>query len=335
MLCDRAFVSIPTTGALHIMSEIIKTKFLKGISDISDSYSGVILDQWGVLHDGNKAYDGVIECLKQLKERKKHVLILSNSGKRADENKQRLKEVGIGPTLYNEIITSGEMTWQGLSDQSEGIFQGLGQKCYIISRGGDRSIVDNLDIEIVDDPKDADFLIISGTDAPHKTLEDYEPALKAAVRKGLTALCANPDSKGVMGTQNIMGPGTLARRYQDFGGVVHYIGKPHQPIFKHCLKILQDKGIYPGETVMIGDSMSHDILGGHLVNIDTCLVRTGLHAANFAAVSSLSDLEKALNNLSTQYNNVRPTYMTSRLHWGDALPDRKHKKRAISKTVEF
>lgn len=311
------------------MNDMVKTKFCKGISDISDSYSGFILDQWGVLHDGNKAYDGVVDCLKELKARNKHVLILSNSGKRSAENKERLKKLGIGPTLYNEIITSGEMTWQGLNTQTEGIFQNLGKKCYLISRGGDKSIIDGLDIEVVDTPQDADFMIISGSDAPQKTLEDYEPALKAAVRKGLVALCANPDSKGVMGTQNIMGPGTITRRYQDFGGVAHYIGKPHQPIFKHCLKILQDKGIYPGQTVMIGDSMSHDILGGRLVDIDTCLVRTGLHAANFLGVNVLADLDKALNNLASQYNNVHPTYMVSRLKWGDPLPDRKHKKRAI------
>lgn len=305
-----------------------KTKFCKGLSDISDSYGGFIIDQWGVLHDGNKPYDGAVDCLKELKARKKQVIILSNSGKRAQDNKERLKKIGIGPSLYNEIVTSGEMTWRGLSAQDDGFFEGLGRKCYLISRGGDTSVVDGIDIELVDDPAAAEFLLISGSDAPDKTLEDYEPALKIAVRKGLTALCANPDSKGVMGSQNVMGPGTLARRYQDFGGVVHYIGKPHKPIFQYCLKMLQEHGVYPGETVMIGDSMSHDILGGALSGVDTCLVRGGLHAASFVGVKTLSDLDKALNNLAAQYNNVHPKYMISTLKWGDPLPDRKHKKRA-------
>jgi ribonucleotide monophosphatase NagD (HAD superfamily) len=52
------------------------------------------------LHDGNKPYDGVLECLKELKSRKKHIIILSNSGKRSDINKERLKKIGIGPSLY-------------------------------------------------------------------------------------------------------------------------------------------------------------------------------------------------------------------------------------------
>ena len=303
------------------------TKFCQGISDISDSYSGFIIDQWGVLHDGEKPYDGVVECLKELKNRKKHVIILSNSGKRAEENKERLKKIGIGPSLYDQIVTSGEMTWQGLHDQDDEIFSGLGDKCYIISRGADKSLVRDLDMEIVDDIDDATVLIISGTDAPDKTMEDYEPILKKAAQKGLRALCANPDSRGVMGSALIMGPGTLARRYQDFGGVIHYIGKPHQPIFKHCIKILQDKEIYPGQTVMIGDAMAHDILGGSLVNIDTCLVRCGLHHGLFKKATDLAEVNKALNMLITQYNNVRPTYLVNRMEWGKALPDRKHRKR--------
>lgn len=311
---------------LH-MSQLIKTQFCNGVSDISDSYSGFILDQWGVLHDGHKAYPGVVETLKELKSRKKHVLILSNSGKRSEQNKERLKEVGIGPTLYNEIVTSGEMTWMGLKNQDEGFFENLGNKCYLITRGNDRSVIDGLDIECVENAEDADFLLITGSDAPEKTLEDYEPAMKKAVRKGLKALCANPDSLGVMGNQNIMGPGSIARRYQDFGGVVHYIGKPHTPIYSHCMKKLQDVGVYPGETIMIGDSLSHDILGGILSNIDTALVRTGLHHINFANAKSPAEMDKVLNNLSAQYNNVKPKYLLPSLEWGNPLPDRKHKKR--------
>lgn len=310
------------------MQTITKTQFCNGISDISDSYSGFIIDQWGVLHNGEKPYDGVVECLKELKSRKKHVIILSNSGKRAEANKERLKKIGIGPSLYDQIVTSGEMTWQGIDKQEDGFFKGLGKKVCVISRGGDRTIVDGLDVEVVDDPGEAEFLIISGSDAPDKTLEDYEPILKEAARNQLTALCANPDSRGVMGSMSIMGPGTLARRYQDFGGVVHYIGKPHQPIFKHCIKILQDKQIYPGQTIMIGDALAHDILGGNLVNIDTCLVKTGLHAHSFEKATNPASVNKALALLANQFNNVRPKYFVESLKWGDPLPDRKHKKRA-------
>jgi len=307
-----------------------KTRFCQGISDISDSYNAFLVDQWGVLHNGEKAYDGAIDCLKELKARKKFILILSNSGKRADDNRKRLKELGIGPSLYDAVVTSGEMTWQGLSTQDEGVFSRLGEKCFLMSRDGDTSIVEGLDaIEIVDDINEADFLLISGTDAPNRTLVDYyEPLLRTAVRRRLKAICANPDSRILIGNNYAFGPGMIARRYEDFGGVVHYIGKPHKPIFNYCIKMLQEREIYPGETVMVGDTMAHDILGAASVNIDTCLVKNGLHYGSFKGCSSLYDVDRALNILVLQHHNVRPTYLVDKLKWGKPLPDRKHRKRA-------
>jgi len=309
----------------------ISTKFCQGISDISDSYMGFIIDQWGVLHDGNKPYAGVLDCLRELKTRKKYVIILSNSGKRADVNKERLKKIGIGPSLYDTIVTSGEMTWQGINNQDEGYFEGLGHKCYLISRGGDHSIVDGLEIDVVDDIKQATFLLVSGADSPDMTIEDYEPVLREAARKRLKCICANPDSRGIMGGDLIMGPGTLAGRYQDFGGVVHFIGKPHQPIFHHCIRLLQEREIYPGQTIMVGDTMAHDILGGSLANMDTCLVKRGLHYPVFKGAANPGEVNKALNILVGQYYGVRPKYLVHDLSWGKALPDRKHKKRAVAK----
>lgn len=308
-------------------SRIINTKFCQGISDISDSYAGFIIDQWGVLHDGHKPYDGVIDCLRELKQRQKYVIILSNSGKRAQNNADRMEALGFGPELFDRIITSGEVTWQGLHDQSEGYFKDIGKRCIVISRGGDRSVVEGLGVEVVDDPKDAQFLLISGSDAPEKTLEDYEPLLKGCARYRLKAICANPDSLGLMGGQSIMGPGTLAARYKDFGGIVEYIGKPHQYIFQQCIRLLQEQDIYPGQTVMIGDTMAHDILGGSLVNIDTCLVKRGIHSSVFKNMETPAEIDRALDILVRQYNNVRPKYLVDDLIWGRALPDRKHKKR--------
>ncbi|MCB1556169.1 MAG: TIGR01459 family HAD-type hydrolase [Alphaproteobacteria bacterium] len=305
-----------------------KTKFCQGISDISDSYAGFIVDQWGVLHNGEKLYDGVLETLEQLSARKKYIIILSNSGKRAEENVERLAALGIRRNLYTDMVTSGEICWQGLKDQTEGVFKNIGRHCFLMSRGGDHSIVDGLAIDVVEDIDKADFLLISGSDAPEKTLVDYyEPLLKKSVRRGLKAICANPDSRMLVGSNHHAGPGLIARRYQDFGGVVHYIGKPHPPIFQHCIRLLQEKEIYPGQTVMIGDTMAHDILGAAAVEMDTCLIKNGLHAGAFKGCKTPYDVDKTLNILTLQYNNVRPTYLVDRFKWGKALPDRKHKKR--------
>jgi ribonucleotide monophosphatase NagD (HAD superfamily) len=61
------------------------TKFCQGISDVSDSYTGFIIDTWGVIHDGEKVFESAIECLKELKARKKFVLLMSNSEFRTEQ----------------------------------------------------------------------------------------------------------------------------------------------------------------------------------------------------------------------------------------------------------
>lgn len=303
------------------------TRFCQGISDLSDSYAAFVLDQYGVLHNGEKVFDGVVECLAELKGRRKTIVMLSNSSKRAAESRARLAQIGIPEDLYDHVITSSDMVWNGLRGQ-DGLFKGLGQRCYLISRGGDRSAVEGLDIVVVDDPADADFLLISGCDAPEKTLEDYDPVLKAAAAKRLKAICSNPEMRGLAGGVPVMGAGMLARRYQDFGGVVTYIGKPYEPIFAECLSYLRGRDIFPGQAIMIGDAMDQDILGGVTAEMDTCLIAaTGLHAGNFKGLANLTDLEKSLNNLVIAHNNVRPNFIVPRFVWGKALPDRKHKKR--------
>lgn len=69
------------------------------------------------------------------------------------------------------------------------------------------------------------------------------------------------------------------------------------------------------------------ILWARMRGIDTCLVKTGLHAANFAHCQTPKEVNNALKNLMAVYNNVMPNYLTDELRWGKALPDRKHKKR--------
>lgn len=42
---------------------------------------GVLLDQFGVLHDGNTAYNGAIDAVKWMADQEMAVVILSNSSK--------------------------------------------------------------------------------------------------------------------------------------------------------------------------------------------------------------------------------------------------------------
>ncbi|MBL8638994.1 MAG: TIGR01459 family HAD-type hydrolase [Alphaproteobacteria bacterium] len=304
------------------------TKFCHGISDISDSYTGFIIDTWGVLHDTERVFDGAVECLKELKARKKFVLLMSNSELDAAHMRISLKELGLAENLYSDILTSGELLSYGIKTQKDGVFEGMGKNCYLI--GGDRArkFLEDNQVKIVKYLEDASFMLISGWDYLEGDIASYETLLREAIRKKIKILCINPDSRALLGNNYKTATVNISRRIQELGGVVHMIGKPYKPIFYHAIHILHRNGIYPGQTVMVGDTMAHDIVGASLVNMDTCLVRSGMHAPIFKNSATPADVNKALNILVNQYNNVRPTYLVDRLKWGKALPDRKHKKRA-------
>lgn len=304
-----------------------KTKFCAGVSDISDSYMGCIIDGWGVLHDGEDAFEGTVECLKQLNSRKKEIIILVNEPMLAVDYKAKLKKMGIGPSLYNHIVTPYEVIRQGLESQKGEVFEGIGKRCYVIGRENQHAFLEDTDVEFVEDIENAEFVLILGMDYPRRNLPDYEPIIRRAIQLRLKAICANPDSQSLIGTNFLTGPNLIARRYEDSGGIVHYYGKPYPLIFKHCIELLKEKEVYPSHTVMMGDTMANDIIGASLLNIDTCLFKSGLHAANFMHCQNLKEVDNTLKNLIQQYNNVMPKYLIDEMQWGNALPDRKHKKR--------
>ncbi len=303
------------------------TKFCQGISDISDSYTGFLIDTWGVLHDSEKVFEGAIECLKELKNRKKFVLLMSNSELRAHEMAENLKKLGLPDGLYSEILTSGELLYNGINTQKDAVFEGVGKNCYLIGGERARKFLAGTDVQIVNNLEDASFLLVSGWDNLEGELSSYEEVLRETIRRRLKILCINPDSRALLGNNYKTGTLQLSRRIQELGGVIQMIGKPYKPIFHQAIHILHNNDIYPGQTVMIGDAMAHDITGATLVNMDTCLIRSGIHAPVFKNAATPGDVNKILSMLINQFNNIRPTYLVDRLKWGKALPDRKHRKR--------
>ncbi len=303
-----------------------KTKFCQGLSDISDSYQAVIFDQWGVLHNGKKAYDGVVDCLKELRSRKKTIILMSNYEIREKENKEMLKKMGIGPSLYDKIYTCGEFIASGFENKSIKPFNDLGNKCYSFHSGEPHSFMADLDIYYVDKIEDADFALITGWDKLEGSAIDCDPVLKELVRKGIQTIFALPDSRALLSPNYIMGPGILVRKLREYGGVIYSVGKPYKPMFQACIEFLQKKEIFPGQCVMVGDTMAHDMMGAHMSEIDSCFVRSGIHAGAFRNVQNLADVDQALNILIAQYN-IRPTYLINSVRWGRVLPDRKHRRR--------
>ncbi|MCA1401206.1 TIGR01459 family HAD-type hydrolase [Bradyrhizobium sp. BRP56] len=266
---------------------------IAGLHAIADRFDHVLLDQWGTLHEGLAVFPAALECVARLREAGKRILILSNSGKRAGSNQRRLATLGLPSDAYDGVLSSGEVTWRGLHAREQAPFAELGRACFLISRDGDRSIVDGTDLVVVSNMREADFILLGGLDDDAAKPEQWRGLLAIAAARQLPMLCANPDLVmfGVAGL--IPAPGALAAFYHSLGGTVLFVGKPHPPMFAAALDQL---GHPPPERILvIGDSLDHDIAGGRTAGMLTLLIGSGAHRATLAQAS---DLPRAIKTVA-------------------------------------
>ena len=72
---------------------------------LADQFDAFFIDQFGVLMDATGAYPFAIDSVKRLSELGKPMILLSNSGKRAFKNEERLTRLGFEVCLFTKVIT--------------------------------------------------------------------------------------------------------------------------------------------------------------------------------------------------------------------------------------
>lgn len=265
-------------------------KHINGLSEIADQFDLYLVDQYGVLHDGAAAYPGAIEGLSRIAASARKVVVLTNSGKGAAANRARLAALGFAGAAY-DVLSSGEVALQavkagafGRGSAIGGFTSGdfasgglaIGSDICVIGRAGDAYAFCSDDFTLVPRPEDAAYLVIAGSDAPRTSLDAYRSALGTAAQIGVPAICVNPDITMLRDGALVAAPGAIARIYQELGGRVDFVGKPHRLIFQSA-HALCDR-VPMSRVVMIGDSPEHDIAGARAMGFATLLVRTGIHA---------------------------------------------------------
>lgn len=282
---------------------------ITGLRTIVERFDHVLLDQWGTLHKGEAIFPEAYECVARLRDAGKEVLVLSNSGKRANDNEQRLAALGLPPEAYDGVLSSGEVAWSGLHAQEHEPFIGLGHTVFLITRGDDRSIVKGLSLRLVKDVQDSDFILLGGLDDAVSEPEHWRECLTVAAARRVTMLCANPDLVMFSARGLVPAPGALAVFYQSLGGTVKFVGKPHAPIFAAALERLGNP--VPERVLVVGDSVDHDIAGGRGAKMQTALVRSGVHRD---ALAKAADLPRAIRTLAGSESRT-PHWTIENLVW--------------------
>ena len=235
-------------------------------------YDAFLVDQFGTLHDGQRAYPGATEALQRIRAAGRQVVILSNSGRDAASNARRLESMGIGAECYDLVLTSGELAAR-LTDQNKlPIIRGV-SRCLLLERAGGESILARLGLEAAPAER-AQLVIIAGRDGDRISLERYVELLAPLAARGVPALCLNPDRQMLTVQGNVFGAGQIAEAYAALGGDVTWIGKPYRAIYEAAFENL---GGSPSTRVVgIGDSVEHDVAGALGVGCRAWLVRSGI-----------------------------------------------------------
>lgn len=279
------------------------TRRIGSLTEIAQQFDAIVLDQWGVLHNGTDPYRGAIGCLSGLAATGCRLAVLSNSGKRAAPNADRIAAMGFERKFFEVVMTSGEALWQ---DIAHGL---VSERAFfpIERAAGDAALwAKGLDVCLVDQPRAAEALLLMGLPdeaGPY----DFAPAIETARAAGLPVICTNPDRASPRADgHTVLSPGALAHAYADAGGDVRFYGKPYLPVFRALESAL---GARPGRLLMVGDSLEHDITGANAAGWSTCFVEGGLHAVDLVT----SDQDGALQQLVATRRAPTPDYAIARL----------------------
>ena len=232
---------------------------ISGVSEIARDFDAMLIDQFGVIHDGQKLYPGAAEVLKELRVLNIPVVVMTNSGKRAAPNVERVVKMGIVRDQFVDCVSSGEVAFQSLAVK----------RAFLIGKNGEDYGFDP--VEFVARPDDAEVMLILGSNAPATSLDDYRRMFEGL---SLPALCCNPDKLMITRDGLQPAPGAIAEVYAAMGGKVTWVGKPYAAIYEHALKLVGS----PKRVLCIGDSAEHDVAGGRGAGLSTLLVRQGVSA---------------------------------------------------------
>lgn len=285
---------------------------LSGIAPVIDRYDGVILDLWGVLHDGERPYPGVPECLDRLRAAGKVICLLSNAPRRTGGVIAKLDGMGIGRERYHHVMTSGEAAYDALRDRDDPWHAALGQRLYHIGPDRDMDVYEGLGYTLAASPDEADFVVNTGIVDFGESLSVYEPALEACRRRNLPMVCANPDLIVMVGEQMVICAGTLAQRYEEMGGDVFWHGKPHAPVYDRCLSLMGIKD--KGRILAVGDSLRTDVAGANAAGINVALVTFGIHREELGGAWGEA-VDPAKLAAAAAASGHQPTYGLPSLRW--------------------
>jgi NagD protein len=223
---------------------------------------GFLIDMDGVIYRDNKLIPGADAFIRRLREQRVPYLFLTNNSQRTRRDvATKLSRMGIDAD-EEHVFTCAMATARFLANQRPG------GTAFVIGEGGLTGALHNNGYSVVD--HSPDYVVVG--EGRTVTLEALERAIQLVV-DGAKLIATNLDRN--CPTVHGIRPGcgaTVALIETATGKKAFSVGKPSPVMMRSARKELSLK---TSETVMIGDTMDTDILGGVQMGYATVLVLSG------------------------------------------------------------
>ena len=222
-----------------------------------------LIDMDGVLVTGGTPIRGANEFIARLRERGAKFLVLTNNSKYTPGD-LAFRLSGAGLDIQPEcIFTSAMATGRFLASQRP---QGT---AYVIGESGLTGAIHSAGYVITD--RDPDYVVLG--EASMYSLEQLTLATRL-VAAGARFIATNPDPMGPTEAGIVPACGAVAALIERASGVsAFFVGKPNPLMMRLALNSI---GAHSESTVMIGDRMDTDVIGGVQTGMETVLVLSGV-----------------------------------------------------------
>jgi HAD superfamily hydrolase (TIGR01459 family) len=256
------------------------------ISTVAPDARAWLVDIWGVLHNGARAFPAACEACRTFRGKGGIVVLISNAPRPFTAVVPHLTSLGVPADAYDTGITSGDVT-RGLLEAWRG------RRVLHIGPERDLGLFTGLDVTLVT-AEAAEAVVCSGLyDDTKETPASYADLFQGLLARRLPMICANPDVKVERGGELVWCAGALAADYQAKGGEVVYAGKPYLPIYERALATIDSLAGRPvgkGGVLAIGDGLETDLRGAHAAGLPSVFVASAIHAPGGLGVDVLRDL---------------------------------------------
>ncbi len=222
-----------------------------------------LIDMDGVLVRGSQPVPGANEFIQRLRAAERKFLVLTNNPLYTPRDlTARLERIGL-QIPPEAIYTSALATAQFLQSQLPN------GTAYVIGDVGLTTALYDVGYIITDHAPD--YVVVGET-----TSLSYERLTHAVrfVSAGARFVATNPDVSGPGDGGMVPACGAIAALIAAATGVrPYFVGKPNPLMMRTALRTL---GAHSEQSVMIGDRMDTDIIGGTESGLDTILVLTGV-----------------------------------------------------------